>query len=73
MEVSEVLELVDDVTLVYVEEHGVAEDSADEEDEHEEDEDVEERVNRHHDSLEQRLEALGFASQAKHSTDTQHA
>ena len=62
MEVGEVLELVDDITLVYVEEHSVAQDSADEEDQHEQDEDVEERVNRHHDGLEQRLETLGFAS-----------
>ena len=61
MEVGEVFVLADYVALGHLEEHGVAQNSHDEEDQHEQDKDVEEGVDRHHDCFEQRLEALVLA------------
>ena len=43
MEIGKVLVLIDDIALMDVEEHRVAQDGEDEEDEHEENENVQER------------------------------
>ena len=44
MEIVKVLVVVDDITLINVEEHCVAQDGKDEENEHEKNENIQERV-----------------------------
>ena len=72
MEIGKVLVLIDDIALIDVEEHRVAQDGEDEEDEHEENENVQERVDRHHDCLHERLETLVCLREAEHTTHTQY-
>lgn len=70
MEIGEVLVVINDVAFCHLAEHGVTQNGHDEENEHQKDKHVEQRVNGHHDCLQERLQFFVSASKSEHTSDS---